>query len=138
MRIFSGNANRPLAQAIADAVGIPLGAMNCNRFPDGEVKVQVMEDVRGADVFVVQSTTTNDFLMELLVMTDALRRASASRGSTMRHDKCRPRAVVPTTSPQSAIAVRTSGTTREFSSTSSAPAAMTVASVAGNRSGATR
>ncbi len=79
MRIFSGNANRPLAQAIADAVGIPLGAMNCNRFPDGEVKVQVMEDVRGADVFVVQSTTTNDFLMELLVMTDALRRASASR-----------------------------------------------------------
>ncbi len=79
MRIFSGNANRPLAQAIADAIGTPLGEMNCNRFPDGEVKVQVMEDVRGADVFLVQPTTTNDFLMELLVMTDALRRASAAR-----------------------------------------------------------
>lgn len=79
MRIFSGNANRPLAQAIADAIGVRLGEMNCNRFPDGEVKVQVMEDVRGADVFVVQPTTTNDFLMELLVITDALRRASAAR-----------------------------------------------------------
>jgi ribose-phosphate pyrophosphokinase len=79
MRIFTGNANRPLAQAIADNIGIPLGAMNCNRFPDGEVKVQVMEDVRGSDVFVVQTTTTNDFLMELLVMVDALRRASAAR-----------------------------------------------------------
>ncbi|MBA3698925.1 MAG: ribose-phosphate pyrophosphokinase [Planctomycetes bacterium] len=79
MRIFSGNANRPLAQAIADAVGVRLGELNCNRFPDGEVKVQIMEDVRGADVFVVQPTTTNDFLMELLVITDALRRASASR-----------------------------------------------------------
>ena len=64
--------------------------------------------------------------------------SAASRGSTMRHDRCRPRAVVPTTSPQSAIAVRTSGTTRALSSTSSAPAASTVASVAGNRSGATR
>jgi ribose-phosphate pyrophosphokinase len=79
MRIFSGNSNRPLAQAIADAVGTRLGEMTCNRFPDGEVKVQVMEDVRGADVFLVQPTTTNDFLMELLVMTDALRRASAAR-----------------------------------------------------------
>ena len=79
MRIFSGNSNRPLAQAIADAIGTRLGDMNCNRFPDGEVKVQVMEDVRGADVFLVQPTTTNDFLMELLVMTDALRRASAAR-----------------------------------------------------------
>ena len=67
MRIFSGNANRPLAQAIADAVGVRLGEMTCDRFPDGEVKVQIQEDVRGADVFVVQPTTTNDFLMELLV-----------------------------------------------------------------------
>jgi ribose-phosphate pyrophosphokinase len=53
--------------------------MTCDRFPDGEVKVQIQEDVRGADVFVVQPTTTNDFLMELLVIADALRRASASR-----------------------------------------------------------
>ena len=79
MRIFSGNANRPLAQAIADAVGVRLGEMTCDRFPDGEVKVQIQEDVRGADVFVVQPTTTNDFLMELLVIADALRRASANR-----------------------------------------------------------
>ena len=79
MRIFSGNANRPLAQAIAEAVGVRLGEMTCDRFPDGEVKVQIHEDVRGADVFVVQPTTTNDFLMELLVIADALRRASAAR-----------------------------------------------------------
>ncbi len=79
MRIFSGNANRPLAQAIADAVGSPLGEMTCARFPDGEVKVQIHEDVRGADVFVVQPTYSNDFLMELLVIADALRRASSAR-----------------------------------------------------------
>jgi ribose-phosphate pyrophosphokinase len=79
MRIFSGNANRPLAQAITDSLGLRLGEMTCDRFPDGEVKVQIHEDVRGSDVFVVQSTFTNDFLMELLVIADALRRASASR-----------------------------------------------------------
>ena len=79
MRIFSGNANRPLAQAIADQLGMALGEMTCGRFPDGEVKVQIHEDVRGADVFVVQPTTSNDFLMELLVISDALRRASAAR-----------------------------------------------------------
>ncbi|MCK6488046.1 MAG: ribose-phosphate pyrophosphokinase [Planctomycetes bacterium] len=79
MRIFSGNANRPLAQAIADQLGMSLGEMTCGRFPDGEVKVQIHEDVRGADVFVVQPTTSNDFLMELLVIADALRRASAAR-----------------------------------------------------------
>ncbi len=79
MRIFSGNANRPLAQAIADHLGMPLGEMHCGRFPDGEVKVEIHDDVRGADIFVVQPTTSNDFLMELLVICDALRRASANR-----------------------------------------------------------
>jgi ribose-phosphate pyrophosphokinase len=79
MRLFSGNANRPLAQAVADHLGIPLGSMLCGRFPDGEVKVEIQDDVRGADVFVVQPTTSNDFLMELLVISDALRRASANR-----------------------------------------------------------
>jgi len=79
MRLFSGNANRPLAQAIADAVGTPLCEMTCGRFPDGEVKVHIHEDVRGCDAFVVQPTTSNDFLMELLVIADALRRASAHR-----------------------------------------------------------
>jgi ribose-phosphate pyrophosphokinase len=79
LRIVTGNANRPLAEAIAGHLGLKLSDMNCGRFPDGEVKVQVQEDVRGADVFVVQPTTSNDFLMELLVITDALRRASALR-----------------------------------------------------------
>ena len=79
MRIFSGNANRPLAQAIADHLGVPLGEMHCGRFPDGEVKVEIHDDVRGGDIFVVQPTTSNDFLMELLVICDALRRASAAR-----------------------------------------------------------
>ena len=79
MRLFSGNGNRPLAEAIAAHMGLPLGEMTCGRFPDGEIKVQVHEDVRGADVFVVQPTISNDVLMELLVITDALRRASAAR-----------------------------------------------------------
>jgi ribose-phosphate pyrophosphokinase len=79
MRIFSGNANRPLAEAIAAAVGCKLGEMTCGRFPDGEVKVQIHEDVRGADVFIVQPTASNDFLMELLVIADCMRRASAKR-----------------------------------------------------------
>src|SRR4051812_4862009 len=79
MRIFSGNANRPLAESIASAIDHRLGEMTCARFPDGEVKVQIHEDVRGADVFVVQSTQSNDFLMKLLVIADALRRASAAR-----------------------------------------------------------
>ena len=79
MRIFSGNANRPLAQAIAQSLDTRLGEMTCGRFPDGEVKVQLHEDVRGSDVYVVQPTHSNDFLMELLVIVDALRRASAER-----------------------------------------------------------
>ncbi len=79
MRLFSGNANRPLAQAIAVTLGAKLCEMTCARFPDGEVKVQIHEDVRGCDAFVVQPTTSNDFLMELLVIADALRRASATR-----------------------------------------------------------
>lgn len=79
LRIFSGNSNRPLAQSIAQSLDTRLGAMTCGRFPDGEVKVQIHEDVRGSDVFVVQSTQSNDFLMELLVIADALRRASAKR-----------------------------------------------------------
>jgi ribose-phosphate pyrophosphokinase len=79
MRLVSGNANRPLADAIAKHLGMPLGEMHCGRFPDGEVKVEIQDDVRGADVFVVQPTTSNDFLMELLVICDALRRASAKR-----------------------------------------------------------
>jgi ribose-phosphate pyrophosphokinase len=81
MMIFTGNANRPLAEAIARHLSLPVGRAVVSRFRDGEVLVEVMEHVRGRDVFVVQSTCapTNDNLMELLVMVDALRRASAER-----------------------------------------------------------
>ena len=77
--IFSGSANRPLAEATAAAVGIPLGRAELQRFSDGEIFVRIDENVRAADVYVVQPTCSpvNDNLMELLVMVDALRRASA-------------------------------------------------------------
>ena len=79
MQIFSGNANRPLSQAIVQSLDMRLGEMTCGQFPDGEVKVEIHEDVRGSDVFVIQSTLGNDALIELLVIADALRRASAQR-----------------------------------------------------------
>ncbi|MFQ3611728.1 MAG: ribose-phosphate pyrophosphokinase-like domain-containing protein, partial [Fimbriimonadales bacterium] len=71
--LFSGNANMELSQRIADYLGRPLGKMMCERFSDGEVRVQVLESARGMDVFVVQPTCApvNDNLMELLVMLDA-------------------------------------------------------------------
>lgn len=80
MRIFTGNANPALAQAIADRLKIPLGKAHVGRFSDGEIQVEILENVRGKDVFIVQSTCapTNDNLMELLVIADALRRASAN------------------------------------------------------------
>src|SRR5215467_5435367 len=81
LKLFSGNANRPLAEEIAQALGVPLSDAEVSRFSDGEVFVQINENVRGADVFVIQPTCppVNDNLMELLVMTDALKRASAHR-----------------------------------------------------------
>ncbi|MBI4279947.1 MAG: ribose-phosphate pyrophosphokinase [Armatimonadetes bacterium] len=81
LRVFAGNSNPELAREIADAVGMPLGAINLFRFSDGEVGVGIEESVRGADVFVIQSVCppVNDHLMELLVIIDALRRASADR-----------------------------------------------------------
>jgi ribose-phosphate pyrophosphokinase len=81
LKLFSGNANRPLAEEIAAALGAPLGQAEVARFSDGEVFVQIDENVRGADVFVVQPTSppVNDNLMELLVMLDAFKRASAQR-----------------------------------------------------------
>lgn len=79
--VFSGNANPKLAQAVADHLGIPLGKATVSHFSDGEVMVEIGEKVRGRDVFIVQSTCTptNDNLMELMIMVDALRRASARR-----------------------------------------------------------
>lgn len=81
MKVFSGNANRPLAQAIADGLGMPLGECEVKRFSDGETWVEIEENVRGMDVFVIQPTScpANEHLMELLIMIDALKRASADR-----------------------------------------------------------
>ena len=77
--IFSGNAHRPLAESIAKYLGMPLGRSRITRFSDGEVFAEIQENVRGVDVYVIQPTSApvNDHLMELLVMVDALKRASA-------------------------------------------------------------
>ena len=81
MKLLAGNSNLPLAKAIADYLHIPLTEASVRRFADEEVFVEVNENVRGEDVFVIQSTSypTNDNLMELLICTDALRRSSARR-----------------------------------------------------------
>ncbi|WP_419809348.1 ribose-phosphate pyrophosphokinase [Sphingomonas sp.] len=81
MKLMTGNANRPLAAAIASYVGLPLTDASVRRFADEEVYVEINENVRGEDVFVLQSTgyPANDNLMELLIMIDALKRASARR-----------------------------------------------------------
>jgi ribose-phosphate pyrophosphokinase len=81
LNLFSGNANRKLAQEIAECLGMPLGVAEVSQFSDGEVYVQVNENVRGGDVFVIQPTSppVDHHLMELLIMIDALRRASAYR-----------------------------------------------------------
>ena len=81
MAVFSGNANLPLAYEIARHLTVPLGRASVGRFSDGEITVELMENVRGRDVFIVQPTCppTNEHIMELLVMVDACRRASAAR-----------------------------------------------------------
>lgn len=81
LQIFSGNANRPLAEEICQYLGIELGNCNTTRFPDGEFNFQILENVRGGDVFIVQPTCppVDTHLMELLIMLDACRRSSADR-----------------------------------------------------------
>jgi len=81
MRVFSGNSNVPLAQEICNILHTPLGRANVRNFSDGEIQVDIDESVRGMDVFAIQSTCTpgNTNLMELLIMIDALKRASANR-----------------------------------------------------------
>jgi ribose-phosphate pyrophosphokinase len=81
LKIFSGNSNRPLAEEICKNIGVPLGEATVTSFPDGESFVKINENVRGQDVFLVQSTCppSNHHLMELLIMIDAARRASANR-----------------------------------------------------------
>jgi ribose-phosphate pyrophosphokinase len=81
LKIFTGNSNPGLAEAITRYMGIPLGVAMVGSFSDGEIQVEFRENVRGMDVFVIQSTCqpVNDNIMELLIMVDALKRASASR-----------------------------------------------------------
>jgi ribose-phosphate pyrophosphokinase len=81
LKIFCGNANRELAEEIVEYLGVPLGEAKVSRFQDGEITIAIDESVRGADVFVLQPTCspTNDNIMELLIMIDALKRASARR-----------------------------------------------------------
>ena len=85
MMVFTGNANAQLAQDIVNYLKMPLGKAVVGRFSDGEIMVEIMENVRGRDVFVLQPTCdpTNDNLMELLVMVDAIKRSSAARITTV-------------------------------------------------------
>ena len=81
MMVFTGNANPELARKIVDHLGIPLGQIKAERFSDGEAHVEIMENVRGRDIFIIQPTCapTNDNLLEMLIISDALYRASAGR-----------------------------------------------------------
>lgn len=81
IQVFAGNSNRPLAAEVCKVLEVPLGRADVRRFSDGEVMVEIADNVRGGDVFVIQSTCTpvNDHLMELLLMLDAFSRASAKR-----------------------------------------------------------
>jgi len=81
LKIFSGNANMRLAEEIAEYLGVSVGESKVSRFSDGEIHVKINESVRGADVFVIQPTCepVNENIMELLIVVDALKRASARR-----------------------------------------------------------
>lgn len=81
LKVFSGNSNPALTKEICEYLNVPAGRAEVGRFPEGEVKTKILENVRGADIFIVQSTCppVNDNLVELLVMIDAFRRASARR-----------------------------------------------------------
>jgi ribose-phosphate pyrophosphokinase len=121
MMVFSGNANPKLANEIAARLQLPLGKAVVGRFSDGEVMVEIMENVRGRDVFILQPTCapTNENLMELLVMVDAVRRSSAARVTAVmpyfgyaRQDR-RPRSArVPITAKVVADMIATVGTDR--------------------------
>ena len=121
LMVFSGTANPELAQAIAECLGVPMGRANVGRFSDGEVAVEIMENVRGRDVYLIQPTCqpTAENFMELLVMIDALTRASASRVTAIipyfgyaRQDR-RPRSTrVPITAKVAARMISVIGTNR--------------------------
>ena len=99
--VFTGNANPELAEDVVKHLGIPLGNAMVGRFSDGEVMVEILENVRGKDVFVLQSTCapTNDNLMELMIMVDALQARFGRRAS-------------PPPFPTSAMRARTAGRVR--------------------------
>ena len=84
-KIFTGNSHIELAKEIADIMGKPLGKATVTKFSDGEISVNIWESVRGIDVYIIQSTCSpvNDNLMELLIMIDAMKRASAGRINAM-------------------------------------------------------
>jgi len=119
--VFAGNANPKLAQAIAENLGVPMGRANVGQFSDGEVMVEIMENVRGRDIYLIQPTCqpTAENFMELLVMIDALRRASAYRVTSIipyfgyaRQDR-RPRSArVPITAKVAARMISVAGTDR--------------------------
>ncbi len=120
LKIFSGNANLPLAKEMCAYLGIDLGQAEVAQFSDGEVMVRINENIRGADVFVIQSTCppVNHNIMELLIIIDAMRRASAARitavlpyyGYARQDRKAEPR--VPITAKLVADLITVSGTTR--------------------------
>lgn len=119
--VFTGNANPELAQAIAENLGVPMGRANVGSFSDGEVMVEIMENVRGRDIYLIQPTCqpTAENFMELLVMIDALKRASAYRVTSIipyfgyaRQDR-RPRSArVPITAKVAARMISVAGTDR--------------------------
>ncbi|MCK5720235.1 MAG: ribose-phosphate diphosphokinase [Thiomargarita sp.] len=121
LMIFTGNANPVLASAIASHLKLPLGKALVDRFSDNEIRVEIHENVRGKDVFIIQPTCmpTNDHLMELLVLVDAVRRASAGRVTTVipyfgysRQDRRTRSARVPITAKVVADMITTVGTDR--------------------------
>ena len=92
IKVFSGNSNPSFAHEVAEYLGVEVGKARVSRFSDGEIRVEIDESVRGADVYVVQSTSTpvNDNLMEMLIMFDALKRASAGSISAVIPYFCAP------------------------------------------------
>jgi len=121
MMVFTGTANPQLAQDIARFLHLPLGRAAVGTFSDGEISVEILDNVRGKDVFIVQPTSapTNDNLMELLVMVDAMRRASAGRVTTVipyfgysRQDRRTRSARVPITAKVVANMITSVGTSR--------------------------
>jgi len=120
LKIFSGTANRYLAEEVCSFLNVPMGAIQVGRFPDGEINVKILESVRGTDSFIIQpvSAPANENLMELLIIIDALRRAAAERitavipyyGYSRQDRKAEPR--VPITAKLVANLLTTAGTNR--------------------------